>query len=248
MLSKATIKYIQNLSKKKYRQQENLFIAESPKIIKEALNSTTTKVKKIFAVEDWIDANKNIENKTEIVPVTEIELERISQLETPNQIVVLIEKPQGEAFCFHSKKLALALDGIQDPGNMGTILRIADWFGIKQIICSEDSADIYNSKVVQASMGSIFRTEVCYVNLPQWLKKNATVPVYGATLDGVPLTSYKKIEQGILVIGNESKGISAEVMQCISKKITIEKIGEAESLNAAVAAGIILYGLCCQVK
>jgi TrmH family RNA methyltransferase len=243
MLSKATIKYIQNLSQKKYRQQENLFIAEGTKIIKEALNSPIINVKKIFAVADWIHANKENKSKTEMVPVTQTELERLSQLETPHQVLGLIEMPQRNTFHFHSEKLMLALDGIQDPGNMGTILRIADWFGIKQMICSEDCADIYNSKVVQASMGSIFRTEVFYTSLPQWLQQHANVPVYGAALDGVPLQSCKKMERGILIIGNESKGIRSELTPYISKKITIEKTGETESLNAAVATGIILYQL-----
>ena len=239
MLSKTELKYIQSLAQKKYRQQENLFIAEVPKVIEEALNSPFATIKKIFALKDWVSANDKYNKSTEIVTIDEIELERISQLKTPNQVVALIEIPWSEGFIFEKKKTALALDGIQDPGNMGTIIRIADWFGIKQIICSEDCADIYNSKVVQASMGSIFRTEVFYTNLPEWLKQQNAI-IYGAALDGKPLKSFKKIEPGILVIGNESKGIRPEVMQQVQQKITIEKIGEAESLNAAVATGIIL--------
>lgn len=240
MLSKAEAKYIQSLSQKKFRQQENLFIAEGPKIIEEALNKAVVKVKKVFALEEWAKAHENFNKKAEIVTVTEADLERISQLKTPHQVLALVETPWSEGFELNKTKLALALDGIQDPGNMGTILRIADWFGIKQIICSVDCADIYNSKVVQASMGSIFRTEVFYTDLPEWLSAQQNIIIYGAALDGIPLKSYKNIQQGILVIGNEGNGIRPEVMEQVFQKITIEKIGEAESLNAAVATGIIL--------
>lgn len=240
MLSKAEAKYIQSLSQKKFRQQENLFVAEGLKIIAEALNNPFAKVKKVFAMEDWVRANEKFRSRTEIVTIPEADINRISQLKTPHGVLALIEIPRSEGFELNTLKLALALDGIQDPGNMGTILRIADWFGVKQIICSNDCADIYNSKVVQASMGSIFRTEVFYTNLAGWLTTQKNTIIYGAALDGISLRSYKNIQQGVLVIGNEGNGIRPEVMQHISQKITIEKIGEAESLNAAVAAGIIL--------
>lgn len=243
MLSKNEVKYIQSLSQKKFRQQENLFIAEGPKIIEEALNGGLAIVKKIFALKGWKETLLRTTDKTEVVTVTEAELERVSQLKTPNSALALIQIPSAKNFQLNRQKLALALDGIQDPGNMGTILRIADWFGITQIICSEDCAEIYNSKVVQASMGSIFRTEVFYTNLTAWLKAQEDSIVYGAALDGVSLSSYNKIEQGILVIGNESKGIRDDVMRHVSQKITIERIGKAESLNAAVATGIILSHL-----
>ncbi|OJU26956.1 MAG: tRNA methyltransferase [Sphingobacteriales bacterium 41-5] len=240
MLSKAEAKYIQSLSQKKFRQQENLFVAEGLKIIAEALNNPFAKVKKVFAMEDWVRANEKFRSRTEIVTVTEADLNRISQLKTPHGVLALIEIPRSEGFELNTLKLALALDGIQDPGNMGTILRIADWFGVKQIICSNDCADIYNSKVVQASMGSIFRTEVFYTNLAGWLTTQKNTIIYGAALDGIPLRSYKNIQQGVLISGNEGNGIRTEVMQHISQKITIERFGEAESLNAAVATGIIL--------
>ena len=240
MLSKAEAKYIQSLSQKKFRQQENLFITEGPKIIEEALNNDGATVKKIFAVEEWAIANEKYKSKTEILIITEADLQQISQLKTPHQVLGLVEIPDRREFKHDNTKLALALDGVQDPGNMGTILRIADWFDIKQIICSNDCADIYNSKVVQASMGSIFRTIVHYTALPEWLSAQHGTIVYGAALDGIPLKSYQNIQQGIWVIGNESKGIRPEVMQFVSQKITIERIGKAESLNAAVATGIIL--------
>lgn len=240
MLNKAEAKYIQSLSQKKYRQQENSFIAEGPKITEEALSNPAVNVKKIFALQEWADVNHHYLDNKEITIIDENDLKRLSQLKTPNQVLALIEIPSSEKFILNEKKLSVVLDGIQDPGNMGTLLRIADWFGIAQVVCSDDCADIYNSKVVQASMGSIFRTEVFYTDLPRWMKQLHNTIIYGAALDGISLRSYQKIEQGILVIGNESKGIRPEVMQHISKRITIERIGKAESLNAAVAAGIIL--------
>lgn len=240
MLSKSEVKYIQSFSQKKFRQQENVFIAEGPKIIEEALNSPVTKVKKIFAVADWVETHLKNDQQTEIVTITDADLERISQLKTPNKVAALIEIPGSEGFRLNQEKLVLALDGIQDPGNMGTILRIADWFGVNQIICSNDCADIYNSKVVQATMGSIFRTEVFYTSLTEWLGEQKDVIIYGAALDGYPLKSFNPVNSGVLVIGNESRGIRPDVMQHVTQKITIERTGAAESLNAAVATGIIL--------
>ena len=217
-----------------------MFIAEGPKIIEEALSNPVVNVKKVFAIEEWVNENKKYSHLSEVITVSETDLERISQLKTPHQVLAIIETPWSEGFEIDNERIALALDGIQDPGNMGTILRIADWFGIKQMICSKDCADIYNSKVVQASMGSIFRTEVFYTDLSEWLGMLQNTIIYGAALDGIPLKSYKNIQQGILVIGNEGRGIRPEVMRHVSQKITIERIGEAESLNAAVATGIIL--------
>ena len=240
MLSKSEAKYIQSLSQKKYRLQENVFVAEGPKIIEEALNNAAVTVKKVFAVDAWMETHKKYAAKYDMATITQSELERISQLKTPNQVLALIEMHRNEDFVLKKEKLALAPDGIQDPGNMGTIIRIADWFGIEQIICSTDCADIYNSKVVQASMGSIFRTRVFYTELASWLAAQTGADIFGAALQGTPLKSYKKIQRGILVIGNESKGIRQDVMQQVRQKITIEKVGQAESLNAAVATGIIL--------
>lgn len=241
MLSKSEVKYIQSFSQKKFRQQENLFIAEGSKIIEEALKANQVVVKKIYATQQWVEEHRD--EPTAIVSVTDDELKRISQLKTPNKVLALIEIPRSGGFTLINSRIALALDGIQDPGNMGTIVRIADWFGITQIICSTDCADVYNSKVVQATMGSIFRVEVLYVHLSEWLAAQKGIQIYGAALDGNPLQSYKKIDTGILVIGNESKGIRAEVMQAVIEKIKIERVGKAESLNAAVATGIILSHL-----
>jgi len=140
-------------------------------------------------------------------------------------------------------KISLVLDFIQDPGNMGTIIRIADWFGIENVFCSNDCADIYNPKVVQSTMGSITRVRVEYVELGVWLKNNSEARTYAAVLNGRDITKMEKLNEGIIVIGNESKGISEEIMKMINVQITIPGKGKAESLNAAVATGIILSHL-----
>ncbi|MCH5600534.1 RNA methyltransferase [Niabella ginsengisoli] len=158
-------------------------------------------------------------------------------------MLAIVQIPSFEKLQHNENALSLALDGIQDPGNLGTIIRIADWFGIDQIICSRDCADVYNAKVVQASMGSIFRVSIYYTDLDSWMGEQKTTMFYGAALNGTPLKKITGLEKGVIVIGNESKGIREHVMSRITQKITIEKFGAAESLNAAVAAGIILSHL-----
>ncbi|MGB4844794.1 MAG: RNA methyltransferase, partial [Ferruginibacter sp.] len=139
--------------------------------------------------------------------------------------------------------ITLALDTIQDPGNLGTIIRIADWFGIANIVCAAGTADIYNPKVVQSTMGSLGRVNIVYTDLPVWLMRNKKIKIYSASLDGKDVKSFGRLKEGIIVIGNEANGVSDEVLQMVDAKITIPKIGEAESLNAAVATGIILSHL-----
>ncbi len=251
MLSKSKVKYIQTLGQKKLRQQEGLFIAEGPKLVKELLEESNVQIVEIFALHDWIEANKKLLHSITCQEINEIELEKISQLTTPNKVLALVKEFDNKKEINTKGRITLALDNIQDPGNMGTIIRIADWFGIEQIICNMDAADIYNSKVVQATMGSIGRVSVIYTNLPEWLSKQK-VKIYCAALEGKDITSIKKIAEGIIVIGNEAKGISAEIMELATDKITISKKarlndsvgqGKAESLNAAVACGIILSHL-----
>lgn len=243
MLSKSEVKYIQTLSQKKLRAKENLFLVEGPKILEEAIASKRIVVRKVFALEEWINTHRAIIENLDVVTILDWELEKISQLKTPNQVLALVQLPDQSNFVFNVNRTALVLDGIQDPGNLGTIIRIADWFGIKQIICSEDCADAFSSKVVQATMGSIFRVELYYTNLALWCQNQNSLIFYGATLDGVSIKETKKIDKGVIVIGNESKGIRENILPFINKKITIEKFGEAESLNAAVATGIILSHL-----
>jgi len=240
MLSKSEVKYIQTLFQKKFRDAENSYLIEGPKIVDEALNSSEVAVKKVFGLAEWVSQNELRYPGVEMIIVADHELKKISQLKTPNQVVALVEKTQAKAPPRPADHLVLVLDGIRDPGNLGTIIRIADWFGIPEIICSEDCADAFNGKVVQASMGSIFRVALHYEDLPTWIKRQQNIPVYGAVLDGTPLKKTGAIENGLLVIGNESQGIRPEVAALLTHKITIERKGQAESLNAAIAAGILL--------
>lgn len=239
MLVKSQVKYIQSLSQKKLRDQEGVFVAEGPKIINELLQSGNTQWQKIFAVDEWISQNPWLKGD-KLVEVTPSELERISFLQTPNQVTAIFSRPTFPSIIPWNNTISLMLDTIQDPGNMGTIMRCADWFGIKQIVCSPDSADVFNPKVVQSSMGSISRVQVFYEDLAAFLQEHPAVPVYAAALDGISLYSLPAIESGIVLVGNESKGINEELLQLSRYRITIPRRGGAESLNAAVATGIIL--------
>ncbi len=235
MISKNDVKYIQSLHHKKTRTQEGVFIAEGPKLVQEFLGSQF-EVKQVYALLSWLEQHPEISN---VIEVTEAELEKIAALQTPNQVLAVIKQLTLTGEPVLQNCLSLVLDGIQDPGNMGTIIRIADWFGIYQIIASEDTADIYNPKVVQATMGSIARVTVHYKKLPEWLAQ-AAVPVYGALLNGENIYTAGEIKEGLLVIGNEGRGIREDVLPFIQKPLTIPGNGKAESLNAAVATGIIL--------
>ena len=243
MLSKTKLKYIQSLSQKKFRLQEGLFIAEGPKLVNDLLEMKNAAIQEIFALKEWIEDNKKIADSYQVVEITAIELEKISQLSSPNQVVAVVKKIAIDENIQVKGKFTLVLDNIQDPGNMGTIIRIADWYGIDQIVCNTQSADMYNPKVIQSTMGSIARVKVFYTDLSDWLSKQKGISIYAAMLNGDDVTSMQKIKEGIIVIGNESKGISDDVLKLVSKKITIPQKGKAESLNAAVATGIILSHL-----
>lgn len=237
MLSKNEIKDIQSLSHKKFRKALKLFVAEGPKVVGELMQLVPEQIEKIYATEEWTPSIPGFEKK--LILVSPGELERITSLKTPNQVLALVRffDEKGPL----SQEFTLYLDTIQDPGNLGTIIRTADWFGIRQVVCNEGCADLYNSKVVQSTMASIARVSVYYDD-GSWLKKQEG-PVYAAALDGRSIYDYEKKIKGVLVIGNESKGISEEVLAYCTEKITIPSKGGAESLNAAVAAGIILSHL-----
>jgi TrmH family RNA methyltransferase len=243
MLSKKIVKYIQSLSHKKLRDEQNSFIAEGPKVVREFLLSGNFVCAMICATSDWLSENKNIlqgVSPGNIYEIDEDSLEKISQLKTPNKVVSVFEKRAMDRILQLDNKLSLMLANIQDPGNLGTIIRIADWFGVDNVICSENSVDCYNPKAVQATMGSLARVNVVYTSLLTFIEKNKSVSVYAAALDGVPVSQLKGISEGIIVIGNESHGINYELLKIAFKRITIPKYGHAESLNAAVATGIIL--------
>ncbi len=240
MLGKSQAKYIQSLGQKKVRDEEGVFIAEGPKIVAELLASSHAKIQQLYALPSWIKANQNDCNGVELVEADEKDLEKISQLATPNQVLAVLKKFDIPTDIQTKGTVSIVLDTIQDPGNLGTIVRIADWFGIDQIICSADCADMYNSKVVQSTMGSIARVSLFYTDLVSWLQEQKDVFIYAAALEGQNVTAMKKVNEGLIVIGNESKGISPSIVELVDVRITIPRKGSAESLNAAVATGIIL--------
>ncbi len=237
MISKNEVKYIQSLSDKKNRDRDDVFVAEGPKLVNELLANGMT-AKMIYTTEDLPDYKVNDFN---IKKISAAELQRISRFETANKISGIFYRKKLPVLQLQNT-ITLALDGIQDPGNLGTIIRTADWFGITQIIASTDTADCYNAKVVQSTMGSIARVHVYYTNLLS-LFTDAIVPVTGALLNGKNLYEVSILQEGIIVIGNESKGIRSHLLPFIGQAIAIPRRGKTESLNAAVATGIILSHL-----
>lgn len=238
MISKNESKYIQTLYHKKQRNEHKLFIVETPKVVDEVLKGNY-EVEKIFATQEWINNNST---STPVSIVTQNELQQISALQTANQVLAIVKMKEESKSMLLENKLSLVLDGIQDPGNFGTIIRIADWFGIENIICSNDCVELYNPKVIQSTMGSFIRVKVIYRELETYLQENK-LPVYGALLNGIDVRKITKPKEGLLVIGNEGKGIRDNILPCINNAISIEKVGQAESLNAAIATGILLSHL-----
>ena len=242
MLSKKIVKYIQSLSLKKFRDAEGAFIAEGPKIVNEFLSEKELKCILICAVKDWLNENGPLLEGHDISAIYEIDehwLKSISQLKTPNKVVAVFNKKDFDVAIF-AGKISILLDDLQDPGNLGTIIRIADWFAIENIICSDNSVDCYNPKVVQSSMGSLARVNVFYKDLQQFLLGNSAIKTYATTLNGASIFNLPTVNEGFILIGNESKGIHSSLLKLCTHQITIPRIGQAESLNAAVATGIIL--------
>ena len=242
MISKNKLKELAAYRQQKRCDEEAVFVVEGPKMAAEAMASGFA-VKVLCATAEWrAESGERRVESGEFYEVSQAELERLSNMRTPNQVWMLVERPDNSSLITHHSSLVLALDRIQDPGNMGTIMRTADWYGIRHIVCSQDTVSCYNPKVVQASMGAIFRTRVDYVDLPQWLA-GCGMPVYGATLDGEPITelSSRNTEPSVLLIGNEGRGISAEALAAVTRPVTIpNRGGTAESLNASVAAAILI--------
>ncbi|MBS1774111.1 MAG: RNA methyltransferase [Bacteroidetes bacterium] len=239
MLTNAQNKYIRSLSQQKYRDEHKAFVAEGDKIAKEWLNSDWN-IHKIIALQEWINENDAAISKhreAEVIIVEEYQLQAISGLQTPNKVLLELQYPP-EKSVENIDDWCIALDKIQDPGNMGTIIRIADWFGIKHILASEDSVDFFNPKVVQSAMGGHLRVALHSGNLSDFLL-NTSLPVLAATLDGENIYNMSRPDKAIILIGNESKGLSADLLSKVTKKIKIPGKGGAESLNAAVSAGII---------
>lgn len=240
MISKNQVKYIQSLSQKKFRDADGVFIAEGPKIVAELLAMQHIEPVGVYGLESWWESQPRFNKASWAETITQGELERISNLQAPNMVLAIFKKPD---IAVEPGTWQLVLDGIRDPGNLGTLIRIADWFGVRQLICSEDCADAFNPKVVQSSMASIGRVEILYTDLPGYVRAHAHRNFYAAVLDGTKLKEIKPHGPSALVIGNESQGIRPELLQELHHFITIPRKGEAESLNAAVAAGIILSHL-----
>lgn len=236
MVSKNQIKLITSLQQKKYRIKHDLFFVEGTKVIQEFYRAGW-KIHTLFSTEklDFIPESK-------VTLISEMELQKISALKSPNRALAVFFLPKLKSF--NSSDFTVALDGIRDPGNLGTIIRLCDWFGVSDVLCSLDTADCFNPKVIQASMGSLARTQVHYIDLELYFKEENTLPVYGAFMDGKNVYKQKQLlRKAILLIGNEGKGISPSLETYISHRVSIPQFGDVqqtESLNAAMAASILL--------
>ena len=229
MISKNQIKFVRQLEQKKYRKKEGLFVAEGPKVVGDLLRAGF-KAHTIFATSEWESQGQTFQE------VSDEELRRVSFLQHPQRVLALFFIPTESVPSVSS--LSLALDDVQDPGNLGTIIRIADWFGIDTIYCSENTADAWSPKVVQATMGSIARVNIIYTDLQELISK-AQVPIYGTLLDGQDIYTQELSKEGIIVMGNEGNGISAPIRKLINRRLLIPQFHEGpESLNVAIATAI----------
>jgi TrmH family RNA methyltransferase len=241
MLSKNKIKFIRSLEKRKYRNETACFLAEGNKLVADILPFFECEY--LIAKASWLATQGAICAK-ELILAEENDIKRVSLLKTPQDVLAVFRQPhyvlEKEAL---KNELSLILDGIQDPGNLGTIIRLADWFGINRVICSRDSADVYNPKVIQATMGAIARVRVFYVSLPDWLNDIKDIPVYGAFLEGENIYTETLSPTGLIVMGNEGNGITPSVEKRITQKLYIPnyppETESTESLNVAVATAIV---------
>ena len=239
MISKNQIKFIKSLSLKKNRVKAQLFIAEGEKIVNELLNSNF-EIEHIYATKQFSGINRC--QKSAITLITNDELLRISNLTSPNNVLAIVKFSQKESE--KSGGIKLVLDNVNDPGNLGTIIRMCDWFGVTQIICSKSTVDCYNPKVVQSAMGSLFRLDIKYLDLATYLADIDT-PIYGAYMNGVDVKGQEFPKQAHLIMGNEANGISESISKYITNKVSIKNIGgNTESLNVAVATSILLHEFC----
>lgn len=245
MVSKAIIKLIHSLEMKKNRRTSGLFVAEGPKVVGELLGHY--QLHSVVAIKDWIDNNGKLLNECAVYEASDEELRKASLLQHPQEVIALfrITYPASadNISAIANSDLVLALDGVQDPGNLGTIIRIADWFGISTIVCSPATADAFNPKVVQATMGSIARVNIIYRDMIDFLDSlPSDTPIYGTLLDGENIYAQELSPNGVIVMGNEGNGISPEVRTRINRRLLIPdyRRGEkcAESLNVAIATAV----------
>lgn len=241
MLSKNKIKYIRSLELKKNRKEEQVFVAEGHKLVGDLLGHFSCRL--LVATRTWLERNPKVQAE-EIIEVTPEELTRASLQKTPQEVLAIFEQP---VWTYDvpaiSQSLSLALDDIQDPGNLGTIIRLADWFGIEHIFCSQGTVDVYNPKTIQATMGALARVKIHYCHLPSLIASLDNVPVYGTFLDGENMYGKTLTGHGIIVMGNEGNGISEEVARCVNERLYIPNYPPqretSESLNVAMATAII---------
>ncbi len=232
---------IQKLKLNKFRKLENQFIVEGDKLVHEAISCVPEKVKIILHTEKSDLYSADLQ-RFKVFNISESELMKISSQQSPQHSIAVLEGLDCSRIETVSEKIVLVCDGIQDPGNFGTIIRTADWFGISTIVASKNTVDFYNQKVIQSSMGSIFRVQVNYVDLPEWLENSTRLKV-GTLLEGKDIFSVQINEPFVLVIGSEGQGISSAVKEKLDIAVTIPRMGGAESLNASVATGIALSEL-----
>ena len=248
MLSKNTLKYLQSLRLKKFRQKYGNFVVEGDKMAVEIIQHAAIEIEGLFAVPQWIAQYRTLlaPFQSKITPITEKELDRISTLKTPNKVFCVCKTPTYSLNApLINQSLTLYLDGIQDPGNMGSILRIADWFGLPYVFCSQRCVEVYNSKVIQASMGAFLRVQTPCLSFNDLQAQFPNLPIFAAVLGGSNVFTANLPTAGVLVIGNEGNGISAAIQTAATHRIAIPKgrEGGAESLNAAVATGILCGAL-----
>jgi TrmH family RNA methyltransferase len=244
MLSKSQISFLKSLQQKKIRKTQGFFLVEGIKSVKEFANSAYH-INTIYHTPAFASKVQNLSQKTNFHETSADDLEKFSSLTTPQEVIALVKIPQWPNLSTQTlaKCFTLVLDGIQDPGNLGTIIRTADWFGINTIICSEDTVDAYNPKVVQATMGSLSRINVHYTNIAGVIK-DSKIPVFGALLNGESIYQTDFGTEGLIVMGNEGNGISADIEALVQHRVAIPQIGKAESLNVAIATAIFCSEVC----
>lgn len=242
-LTKSKVKYIQSLKEKKNRDSYGTFVAEGDKIVSDLLPSLPCEL--LIATSDFIKLTLKSEyNVKEVIEVSKANINAVSFQKNPQQVIAVFYRPQIELKSLNpQRELILVLDEIQDPGNLGTIVRLADWYGIENIVCSQDTVDVYNPKVVQATMGAIARVNVHYTDIASWLRANQDIPVYGTFLDGKNMYDMELSKNGVIIMGNEGNGISRDVGMHVTQKIYIPNYPKeretSESLNVAVATAIV---------
>jgi len=239
-LTKNEIKFIKSLHLKKNRTLEQLFIVEGEKLVKELFSQNKFKIKQVFITDDY-DINQVPENINYSF-ISNKDLERISALKSPNKVLAVVHQKTSNQINFEEDNLILVLDDVNDPGNLGTIIRTADWFGVTQIIASKNTVELFNPKVIQSSMGAIYRMNYFVadlVDVVQQFKQNNT-PILGAVIDGENIYNSGINKKSVLLMGSESHGINETLLSLVTQQITIPKFGETESLNVAMATGILL--------